>query len=166
MDQDFELDDVDRGILRRLLGNARTTNASIARDLDVAESTIASRISKLEAAGVIEGYTTRVDRQALGLEVHAFVKLDKAPHIDASTLEDKLSAIPHLNRLHRVSGEHFWQAEICADNAQALSRVLDEQIHPMTGVECVRQEFVLSTILDGPVDLVSNHDAGPDEGSG
>lgn len=147
------LDDVDHGILAHLLANARTTNAAIARAVDVAESTVAARITKLEDAGVIRGYTALVDPQAIGIHVVAFVQLDKGGHNEAVTLEEKICSIPHVRRLHRVSADHFWRAEVCAGSLDELGRVLDEELGALTGVECVGREVVISTVKDEAIPL-------------
>lgn len=50
------IDATDAEILNILQANARTTNAEIARQVDMAASAIFERIKKLENAGVIQGY--------------------------------------------------------------------------------------------------------------
>ena len=51
------IDGIDSSILKILQSNARTSNAEIARQVDLAPSAVFERIRKLEERGVIEGYT-------------------------------------------------------------------------------------------------------------
>ncbi|HSF41563.1 MAG TPA: Lrp/AsnC family transcriptional regulator, partial [Thermoanaerobaculia bacterium] len=67
------IDDTDRQILTILQSNARISNAEIARQVGMAPSAILERIRRLEAKGVIQGYETRINPEALGLGLLAFV---------------------------------------------------------------------------------------------
>jgi DNA-binding Lrp family transcriptional regulator len=58
----YRLDEIDRRIVHALMEDARNTSAPmIAEDLNVSAATIRNRIDRLEAAGVIRGYTATVD---------------------------------------------------------------------------------------------------------
>ena len=67
------MDTIDRQILQSLQNNARETQADIARDVGLAPSAVLERIRKLEAQGLIKGYTAQVDPKAVGLGLLAFV---------------------------------------------------------------------------------------------
>ena len=67
------LDPTDLRILALLQANARTSNADIARDLDMAPSAILERIKKLEQKGFVTGYEARLAAKKLGLGLTAFV---------------------------------------------------------------------------------------------
>jgi len=67
------IDETDRQILSILQQNARTSNAEIARQVDMAPSAVLERIRRLETRGVIQGYEARINPEALGLGVLAFV---------------------------------------------------------------------------------------------
>ena len=67
------IDETDRQILNILQENARTPNAEIARQVGMAPSAVLERVRRLETKGVIEGYETRLNPEALGLGLLAFV---------------------------------------------------------------------------------------------
>ena len=54
------LDALDQQLLALLRVKARTTNATLARKLGVSRGTIANRIARLEASGVIVGYSVHI----------------------------------------------------------------------------------------------------------
>jgi DNA-binding Lrp family transcriptional regulator len=61
------LDDIDRHILHALMDDARNTSAAaIAEEIDVSDGTVRNRIDRLEAEGVIQGYTATVDFERAG----------------------------------------------------------------------------------------------------
>ena len=50
-----QLDDLDRNLVALLQANARESVASLARQLDVARTTVIARIARLERSNVIAG---------------------------------------------------------------------------------------------------------------
>lgn len=64
------LDGVDRAILYALQRDARASPNEIARRVDVSGNTVRNRIGKLEEAGVITGYTAKIDYNRTSLQLH------------------------------------------------------------------------------------------------
>src|SRR3978361_145147 len=54
--QHLPLDEIDRALIRALSRNARASGAALAAEVGVAESTVSSRIRRLQSAGEIRGY--------------------------------------------------------------------------------------------------------------
>lgn len=62
MPEAYHLDEIDKRILFHLSADARNASAAaIAEDFEVTPATIRNRIKKLEASGVIEGYSTDIN---------------------------------------------------------------------------------------------------------
>lgn len=55
------MDKYDRMLLAALLENGRATYAQLARQVNLSAPAVAERVAKLEASGVISGYTAKVD---------------------------------------------------------------------------------------------------------
>lgn len=72
------LDDKDLRLIRALKHNARASLVSLGRDIDLSRSATHERITKLEEAGVIKGYTIKIDRTVLPL-IRAFVTIRFSP---------------------------------------------------------------------------------------
>ena len=66
---DGALDALDSAILRALANDARTPMRELAQIIGLSAPSTTERVRRLEAAGVIEGYTVRVNPNALGLPV-------------------------------------------------------------------------------------------------
>lgn len=73
------LDETDREILRLLLADARRPFSDIAERVDLSAPAVSDRVDRLREAGVIEGFTLRVDADGLSTGVEALVTLDVAP---------------------------------------------------------------------------------------
>ena len=72
-------DDLDRKILSLLAHNARMPVKEIAEHVSLTSPAVSSRIHKLEADGIIGGYTVVLKRPANRLYVDALISLSVAP---------------------------------------------------------------------------------------
>src|SRR5260221_872200 len=65
---EYRLDETDRQLLRLLQTNARASTAHLARQMNLARTTVVARIARLEQEGVIAGYGVRLgDRKSTRL---------------------------------------------------------------------------------------------------
>ena len=67
------VDAIDRRIIDILSTDGRISWRELADRVHLAPSSVADRVRRLEANGVIEGYGARIDRKALGRDVRAVV---------------------------------------------------------------------------------------------
>ncbi len=148
-------DDIDAKILTIVQNDARISNAEIARQVGMAPSAIFERIRKLEAQGVIRGYETRLNPNALDLRLLAFVFVRTSEPTGADT-EAILSAIPGVQEIHHVAGEDCYLLKVRVANTEALGQLLRERIHTLKAVNSTRSTIVLHTIKETaelPVEL-------------
>ncbi len=68
-------ENLDAKLVNSLLGDGRASLRSLAEELDVSVTTVSNHLSDLEEQGVIEGYTPRVDYDAVGYDVTAVIQL-------------------------------------------------------------------------------------------
>ena len=69
----MNVDKVDRAIIAQLSADSRLSVRALAERVHVSRSAVASRLQRLVADGVIEGFGARVDRKSIGLHVTALV---------------------------------------------------------------------------------------------
>jgi Lrp/AsnC family leucine-responsive transcriptional regulator len=98
------MDAVDWRILSELQVDARLSQNELSRRVNLSAPSVAERVRRLADAGVISGYSARVDPGALGRQVQAFIQLDcYGPRCilkDPSVLD-----WPEVLELHRVTGD-------------------------------------------------------------
>ncbi|ELY51277.1 MULTISPECIES: HTH-type transcriptional regulator Lrp [Natronorubrum] len=68
-------ENLDAKLVNALLGDGRASLRSLAEELDVSVTTVSNHLSDLEEEGVIEGYTPRVNYDAVGYDVTAVIQL-------------------------------------------------------------------------------------------
>jgi DNA-binding Lrp family transcriptional regulator len=126
-------------ILRR---NARQSVVEIARELGIARATVQERIRRLEAAGVIEGYTVRLgpDYSRSRVTAHTLVRIDARK---ADGLYVKLKKMPAVGGIYAISGEFDVLVVLQADTTTELDDALDT-LGRYDGVERTQTSIVLS----------------------
>ncbi|WP_306061365.1 HTH-type transcriptional regulator Lrp [Natronococcus wangiae] len=96
---------LDEELVNELLGNGRASLRSLAEELDVSVTTVSNHLSDLEENGVIQGYTPKVDYDALGYDVTAVIQLktegSALPEI-TETLQDHQQMIS----VYEVTGDY------------------------------------------------------------
>jgi Lrp/AsnC family leucine-responsive transcriptional regulator len=142
------IDVIDGKILNILQINARTSNAEIARQVDLAPSAVFERIRKLEERGVIERYIARVNPKAVGLPLlaYVFVRADEKP--GAETTARRVAAIPEVLEVHHVAGEDCFLAKVRATDTEALGRLLRERLGGIETITSTRTTIVLNTVKE------------------
>lgn len=75
MDSTTLLDTYGRKLLFELQANARLSLAELGRRIGLSATATAERLRQMEEVGIIHGYSVRIDREALGLEVLAFIRM-------------------------------------------------------------------------------------------
>jgi Lrp/AsnC family leucine-responsive transcriptional regulator len=142
------IDDIDRQILNILQQNARTSNAEIARQVDMAPSAVLERIRRLEARGVIQGYEARINPEALGLNILAFVFVRSTDFDGEAKTAELLADIPEVLEAHHIAGEDCFLMKVRARDAKSLGRLLRERIGSTGTVQSTRTTIVLETVRE------------------
>ncbi len=142
------IDEIDAIILNILQTNARTSNAEIARQVDLAPSAVFERIRKLEERGVIEGYSARIHPKAIGLPLLAFifVRADEKP--GAEKTAHRVSEIPEVLEVHHVAGEDCFLVKVRAADTDALHKLLSERLGRIETITSTRTTIVLDTVKE------------------
>lgn len=129
--------------------NARTSNAEIARQVDLAPSAVFERIRKLEERGVIEGYSARINPAAVELPLLAFVFVRDSDGPGAEQSARRVAEIPEVLEVHHVAGEDCFLAKVRTKDTEALGRLLRERIGRIKSITSTRTTIVLDTVKEG-----------------
>jgi Lrp/AsnC family leucine-responsive transcriptional regulator len=140
------IDDIDRKILNILQQNARTSNAEIARQIDMAPSAVLERIRRMETRGVIQGYEVRINPEAVGLNLLAYVFVRSRDFDGEEKTAEILSQIPEVLEAHHIAGEDCFLLKVRAPDARTLGRLLRDRIKG--AVTSTRTTIVLETVRE------------------
>ena len=144
----YELDDLDKKILRFLQIDSRKPFLEIARDLNVSGGTIHSRVNRLRQEGVVRGSKIVIDYQALGYSVSAFIGIKLAEAGTFKNIEDKLAAIPQIVEVHYTTGSYSLLAKVAAENITALYDLLSNRLQKIKEIQSTETFVILNTSLN------------------
>jgi Lrp/AsnC family leucine-responsive transcriptional regulator len=119
------IDDVDRKILDLLREDARRTISDIAVHVGLSAAPVKRRIERLEAAGVIAGYTVVLDHSKLGPSVEAFTELRFEGATDVDHILATAREIPEVVQLFTTAGDQDALARIRVDDVDHLKHVIN-----------------------------------------
>ena len=73
MDSDYQIDNIDRGILSILMKDAKTPYTEIAKKMIVSAGTIHVRMKKMEDAGIVKKSRLNINYELLGYDMTSFL---------------------------------------------------------------------------------------------
>lgn len=142
------MDDIDRQILEILQENARTSNAEMARRVGMVPSAVLERVRKLEERGIIEGYAARVNAEALGQGLTAFVFVRAEERAGAVGTAHRLAEIDEVQEVHHVAGEDCFLVKVRVGGTRRLGELLREGFGAIDTIRSTRTTIVLETLKD------------------
>jgi len=142
------VDETDLQIISILQENARTPNAEIARRLGMAPSGILERVRKLEERGVIQGYAARINPEALGLGLTAFIFVRSSERLGQPDTSIRLAEIPEVQEVHHVAGEDCYLVKVRVASARALGTLLSERFGTVDTIVSTRSTIVMETVKE------------------
>lgn len=142
----FNLDDMDRRILRELLRDSKRSFRELAKSIGVSTATVINRVQRLESSGVINNYTVQVDHEKLGYELTVITEItvSKGKLLE---VEEEISKIPNVCAVYDVTG--LTDAMVIAKfkNRRSLSE-FTKKLLSMPYVERTNTHVVLTTVKE------------------
>jgi DNA-binding Lrp family transcriptional regulator len=146
-----ELDRIDQQIVALLRENARRSFQDIGSRVALSAPAVKRRVDRLEAAGVIRGYSAVVDHVALGWTTHALVSLFAEGRMSASDILAAAGRRPEVAAAHTIAGEASAILHVHARDTEHLEQAL-ERIRDEPGITRTQSQVVLSTLFERPVE--------------
>lgn len=141
------MEDIDQAIVAALIEDGRLSYTDLAEKVGLSVSAVHQRVRRLEQRGVIQGYGARVNHEALGLPLTAFIAIRP---IDPSAPDDAPERLAHLTQIescYSVAGDDFYLLKVRVAGPVDLERLL-QQIRSSANVS-TRTTVVLSTPYEG-----------------
>jgi DNA-binding Lrp family transcriptional regulator len=137
------MDETDRQLISLLRQDARLSIADLAHKLSVSRGTVTNRITKLEDAGVIVGYTVRVRPDVQRNDIKAWMSIAVEGNQTRSVIASLLGE-PNVATLHDTNGRWDLLAELRAETLQELGKTL-ERIRLIKGISNSETSIHLET---------------------
>jgi len=119
----IELDATDRRLLEELMCNGRISASDLAKTVGLTRQSVADRMERMRAEGVIVGYTLTVAPEKLGLSVRAYIAITMLPTCTEAAEREVIAMLernPWVQECYRVTGEDYFQIRVIAPSIEAL----------------------------------------------
>ena len=137
------MEDLDRRIIELLAQDGRISYTDLGKSLGMSTSAVHQRVRRLEQRGVIKGYTAKVDHQALGRQITAFMSITPLDPAAPDDVPDRLRGIPEIEECHSVAGDMSYVLKVRVASPAALEELI-AKVRAAANVS-TRTTIVLST---------------------
>ncbi|MBP2325693.1 Lrp/AsnC family leucine-responsive transcriptional regulator [Kibdelosporangium banguiense] len=141
------LEPLDQAIVRELAGDGRCSFTDLAERVGLSVSAVHQRVRRLEQRGVIRGYTARLDTEAIGLPLTAFVSLTPIDPAAPDDYPQRLAHISSIESCYSVAGDESYILLVRVPSPAGLEELL-RQVREAAKVS-TRTTVVLSTPYEG-----------------
>ena len=124
MDSTALLDGYGKKLLDELQVNARLSLAELGRRIGLSPSATAERLKQMEEMGILHGYTVQIDREALGLEVMAFIRMSCGGQHYHRLLE-YVQTLEEVRECHHLTGGDDFLLKVTTTNMADLEALIE-----------------------------------------
>jgi Lrp/AsnC family transcriptional regulator, leucine-responsive regulatory protein len=139
----YLMDSFGRSLLQELQENARLSIAELGRRVGLSATATAERLRQMEESGIICGYTVEIDREALGLEVLAFIRMTcDGQHY--YRLMEFVQSLAEVRECHHLTGGDAFLLKVTTTSMADLEALIEALLpygNPVTSL-------VLSTPIE------------------
>jgi Lrp/AsnC family leucine-responsive transcriptional regulator len=130
------LDIFGRRLLEELQTNARLSLAELGRRIGLSPTATAERMKQMEEAGIVHGYSVEIDREALGLEVMAFIRMSCGGQ-NYHRLLDYVQTLEEVRECHHLTGGDDLLLKVTTEDMAHLEALIEALLpygNPVTSV--------------------------------
>ncbi|MDC9720657.1 MAG: Lrp/AsnC family transcriptional regulator [Gammaproteobacteria bacterium] len=140
--QEF-IDSKDQAIVSLLQKDGRMSVQDMAKMLGLTRATVSKRIEKLEASGIITGYTAVVRKDFVHKKVRGWVMITTIPNMEEGAIS-KMKLISEVNKIYTTNGRWDLAVEIRSSDLEAFDKALSD-IRQVKGIETTETNLLLSS---------------------
>jgi DNA-binding Lrp family transcriptional regulator len=145
-----KLDETDRRILQLLQKDARMTVKDLAAAVNLSATPVHERIKRLEATGVIRGYSAVIDRSKTGksLMVVCYVSLREHSRAAGSKFIKSIMAMEEVTECYNISGEFDFMLKVVA---AGMDEYYDFHVNKLSQIENIgnlQSTFIMGVIKE------------------
>lgn len=124
MDSTALLDIHGRKLLYELQSSARLSLAELSRRIGLSPTATGERLKQMEEIGILRGYTVDIDREALGLDVLAFIRMS-CPGQNYHRFLDYVQALEEVRECHHLTGGDDFLLKVTTSNLADLEALIE-----------------------------------------
>jgi Lrp/AsnC family leucine-responsive transcriptional regulator len=158
------IDETDARILELLQRDGRASYAEVGQAAGMSGPSAHERVKKLEARGIIRGYSAVVEPTLLGYSVLAYIFIKQVPGTISADMTGDFVAIDEIEECHHIAGEADYLLKVRASDTRHLERVL-HAIQQVAHVFTTETQVVFSSAFERrPMRLARDPQREPEAG--
>ena len=134
MEESFQIDSLDKKIIKMITKNARIPYLEVARECNVSGAAIHQRIQKLARMGVITGSKFTIDPKKIGYNTCAYMGIFLEQASLYNNVLQELKKIPEITQCHFTTGNYSIFIKIFARDNEHLKTILSDKIQLISGI--------------------------------
>ena len=145
-----KLDAIDVAILDALQRDGRLSNVALAKAVGLSPTPCAERVRALEAAGIIDGYTTNLDpeRLDLGLLVFIEIAIDRTSEDAFEQFRKAMLGIAQVQECDMVAGGFDYLLKVRVRDMAAYRGFLGEVLAKVPGIRETHTYAVMENVKE------------------
>ena len=137
------IDDLDRQLIQLLRADSRTAAAGLAKALKVSRGTVQNRIDRMQARGIIQGFTVKTRPDVDAGRVRAMMTIAIEGERSAAVIK-QLKGFPEVAAVHTTNGRWDLIVELDVETLAAFSLTLDS-VRQIEGIAATETSILLAT---------------------
>src|SRR5262245_50218980 len=119
------MDKIDREIIELLRDDARISFKDLGERVRLSANTVADRVRRLVADGVIRGFEANVNHAALGLQLQAYIDVKLKAGTNTHEFETVVQTIPGVLEVALLTGNYDGLLRVACQDQAHLLRLID-----------------------------------------
>lgn len=142
------MDETDVNILKLMRRDSRQSLGNMANALGISKATVSRRISKMEEAGIISGYSVMTNVSKMG--VMRALLLIVVTGVSITEVIDEMHKLREIEFIHKLFGDHSLLCEVYVATVDDLYQLIQDQILKIPGIQNVEVDILIDRIDMNP----------------
>ena len=149
----YQVDEIDQKIIKLLQQDGKMRIKEIASHLALTNTPVFDRIKRLEAEGIITGYTAQVDRNRLGFQLVAFcsVSFDQHQRELIQNFEQDIAKLDEVLECYHIAGMFDYLLKVLVKDMDQYQQFITEKLASLKYIGKVQSSFVMTEVKQAQV---------------
>ncbi|GAB5400179.1 MAG: Lrp/AsnC family transcriptional regulator [Aureisphaera sp.] len=142
------LDRIDRRLLGYLQQDCKQTNKELSFKLDLSVTAVYERIKKLERSGIIESYSAKLNKEAVGLGFLVFchIKLEQHAKNAIGHFEKEVKKLNEVLECFHVSGDYDYLLKVVVKDMEHFRNFMVNKLTTIAHIGSTQSSFTISEV--------------------
>lgn len=142
------MDNIDVNIINELKAHGKMSVSEVSKRVNLSIPAVAERIKKLEQYHIIEKYTIKVNRKAMGQKLLVFLLLTIDGTENIEEFRTKVVRLTNVLECHHIAGQYDYLLKVLVKDTEDLEGFLMRKLKKIKGVSSSSTILCLSSLKE------------------